>query len=358
MARPGITYQDVVTAAETLQAQQRVPTIENIRSILGTGSHSTIANHFRSWKTKQSESSSLISQELPDSLIAAMTGLWAQVSDEASSKIDNIQKQAELVTTQLCAKLSAVCDELKDLQNKYTHLDLEKESLLQQKLTSEQVITKLHQDIVHISTTNNGLLLQMKEKNQHLNELQRLNFQTQQNLEHYRDSSREQRLQEQERFDREQRYLQQTIKKLEQTISALMHEKENYIKEHNTMSQKIILLDAENRNKDALFQDLQNLTLKLQKDNDDKEKNCQQLQEQYMKASKLSSDQEKKLIIFQSDKNYLTEQLSQIKLDLAEVKTRNQILNLEKYEIIEEKIKLETQLEQINQPVSAKNIKV
>jgi hypothetical protein len=55
MTRPGITYQDVVTAAETLQAQQRIPTIENICSLLGTDSNGSKNRRYALTHTRKSK---------------------------------------------------------------------------------------------------------------------------------------------------------------------------------------------------------------------------------------------------------------------------------------------------------------
>ena len=55
MARPGITYNDVVKAAIEISAKGTLPTIDNIRLLLGTGSSSTIAPHLRTWKSKQND---------------------------------------------------------------------------------------------------------------------------------------------------------------------------------------------------------------------------------------------------------------------------------------------------------------
>jgi hypothetical protein len=42
MARPGVTYQDIESAANALKGQGKSVTIESVRSILGTGSIGTI----------------------------------------------------------------------------------------------------------------------------------------------------------------------------------------------------------------------------------------------------------------------------------------------------------------------------
>lgn len=52
MARPGVTYSEVVQAAAELTGQGKNPTIEQVRLIIGNGSNSTLANHLRRWKAE------------------------------------------------------------------------------------------------------------------------------------------------------------------------------------------------------------------------------------------------------------------------------------------------------------------
>jgi len=51
IAISGITYSDVATAAQTLQAKGKNLTVENIRNVLGTGSASTISRLLTEYKT-------------------------------------------------------------------------------------------------------------------------------------------------------------------------------------------------------------------------------------------------------------------------------------------------------------------
>lgn len=46
MSRIGITYDQVELAAEKVLQTGQLPTIEHIRTLLGTGSNSTISNIF------------------------------------------------------------------------------------------------------------------------------------------------------------------------------------------------------------------------------------------------------------------------------------------------------------------------
>ena len=62
MARHGITYDDVISAANTLKAQGKSVTIENVRSFLGTGSSGTVNQHLRRWKEAQQSTQKIASK--------------------------------------------------------------------------------------------------------------------------------------------------------------------------------------------------------------------------------------------------------------------------------------------------------
>lgn len=53
MGRLGIAYSDVATAAEQLKKQKLNPTVDAVRSALGTGSKSTIVPYLKRWRATQ-----------------------------------------------------------------------------------------------------------------------------------------------------------------------------------------------------------------------------------------------------------------------------------------------------------------
>ncbi|MGE3920797.1 MAG: DNA-binding protein, partial [Gammaproteobacteria bacterium] len=53
MARTGVTYTEVAKVAVELEGQGKNPTIENVRQLLGTGSHTTIRLHLNEWRAQQ-----------------------------------------------------------------------------------------------------------------------------------------------------------------------------------------------------------------------------------------------------------------------------------------------------------------
>ncbi|MBK2124465.1 DNA-binding protein [Fangia hongkongensis] len=53
MARPGLSYDDIVNAINTLIASGNKPTINSIRETIGRGSPTTISKFFKQWKDAQ-----------------------------------------------------------------------------------------------------------------------------------------------------------------------------------------------------------------------------------------------------------------------------------------------------------------
>jgi len=81
VGRKGITYLDVVKAANELQGNGLNPTVDEVRLRLGTGSKSTIVPHLRQWRRQQNEAESIgvseYSQELsPPRLLLMLKELF------------------------------------------------------------------------------------------------------------------------------------------------------------------------------------------------------------------------------------------------------------------------------------------
>src|SRR6266478_7900840 len=87
MARIGITYLDVDKAALQLQGQGRIPTVDRVRDLLGTGSKTTITEHLKRWKAQQVDSQG----KLPQELSALVTGLWERLQAQAEQRVGDLQ---------------------------------------------------------------------------------------------------------------------------------------------------------------------------------------------------------------------------------------------------------------------------
>ena len=97
MARIGITYEEVELTAEHLLQEGVEPTIERIRSTLGTGSNTTISKYLKEWRSVRLKANPNILPALktpPDPVNQAVARVWQQLQEENEAKIKEIEAAA------------------------------------------------------------------------------------------------------------------------------------------------------------------------------------------------------------------------------------------------------------------------
>ena len=104
MARPGITYEQVASAADALVGQGDRPTIQAVREALGTGSPNTIHRHLTQWKAAQAPAERQAAR-LPDDLAAALAReIERQASAsraEAKAALEHEQARSDRLSAQV-----------------------------------------------------------------------------------------------------------------------------------------------------------------------------------------------------------------------------------------------------------------
>lgn len=222
MARLGVTYHDVANAAHQLLMQDKQPTIELIRRHLGTGSSTTIANHLRQWRTDQAASLSLPQQEnVPQEMIGMLKGLWERLSVQAGQKASEIEAKTQQEMAELKQELEKYKNNNRRWQQLFHQWQQERERLLMDKQQKEEVIETQQQEIAVLKAQLEAQAFQANEKKLHIEDLHRINQQAQANLEHYRESTREQRLLEQAQFEQQKQEMQQEIKAHKNQLMAV-----------------------------------------------------------------------------------------------------------------------------------------
>ena len=88
MARAGITYQDVANAAQRVRQRGDEPTVDRVRSELGTGSRSTLGPMLKRWKTGSEAAAHL--NGLPADLVAAVKALHERAQYAADERLSLI----------------------------------------------------------------------------------------------------------------------------------------------------------------------------------------------------------------------------------------------------------------------------
>ena len=348
MARTGITYFDVEKAATKLTGLNKNPTIENIRHDLGTGSSSTIAKYLRQWKDKQNDTQLIASAEkIPETLVELMKGLWERVCIEADEKVKHITDQSALNLTDINQKLQKMTQENKMLEQKQ-HQSLQKISVLtNDKLSLEQAIIKLQNEATELKSENNGALLRISDKQEQIDELKRLNNQVQTNLDHYRDISREQRLNEQQQYEQQIKQLEQTNHYYLQQITDLKKQNQLTDDKYEKMQREFQLIENAHRDLSEKFRyagnqlnDAKNKLNDSIKSIDEKQIQLHEINERFRVQEKITLDAQQQVAL-------LSSQLKSTEKHLADSQNQNKSLAHEKWISDQEKAQLSGQLKQV-----------
>ncbi|EKD72742.1 MAG: hypothetical protein ACD_45C00599G0002 [uncultured bacterium] len=348
MARPGITYHEVVNAVTQLQGSGRNPTIESIRSILGTGSSSTINTHLRKWKATQDESYKIASKEnLPQEFISLMKGLWERLVHQADEKIIHIQQNIQEDKLQLQQEIKQLKDENVHFQQINRQLIQEKEQILNDKLAYEQALHSLQNEHTSLQAKQDGLNQQLQERQNRIDEINRLHNQVQANLEHYRENAREQRLIEKEHHEQQQKQLQQIIDQLQSKLAVVNNDHTSLQDNFNKLFQENEIVQKLN---DRLRNEIDEIKTRFMQTNYDLIEKSQalKLSQTQCHALQQKTDEKDKLVIdLQKQISILSEQLSKIQKEFNEINDQNKSLAHEKWTLMQEKSSLEGQLKQL-----------
>jgi chromosome segregation ATPase len=188
-----ITAEDVIFAAEKIQAEGSNPTIEKIRFMLGAGSNSTISKHLKDWRDSRPLVKSSVTSP-PDQVQAAVSAVWEKLNQETQATIEAVKAEAQeqvaaarQETEAAQAARLALKDEHEALKNQYNALSAQKELLAldyKQAETNQQLLrerlealTSRHQEIQSLHAQE---VKRLEEK--YLSEIARLQAQTQQEV--------------------------------------------------------------------------------------------------------------------------------------------------------------------------------
>lgn len=355
MARPGITYHDVVNAAEHLKGQGLSITIEEIRRHLGTGSSSTIAPYLRQWKNQQNQMTLLaVKEKIPHELISLMKGLWERVIDQADERLIILKQNTDQEILQLKEELNQATDGYIQAQQQYHHQKQTNTDLTNEKIALKQEVANLNNENTALFLQQESLVKQLQERQDRIQELNRLHAQVQSNLEHYREAAREQRLLDLEHFKKQQKQSEHTIQQLTQKITPLEHEyiaiKKEYEearREHEHTHQRLTILLQE-------VAQLRDKCVILEKEQIEDRQGKEHWQLQYVYLQQQTKEQNNAMVELQQQITVLKEQLCYIKDQNDKLTHQNKSILHEKWSLVQEKAQLEGQLIVIRENVREK----
>lgn len=89
MARAGISFEDVRSAAESLLGRGLNPTIQRVRETLGTGSNTTISEHLKNWQQQLAETPKIVlPPSIPEAVALALDTFWKIAVQHAEAVFD------------------------------------------------------------------------------------------------------------------------------------------------------------------------------------------------------------------------------------------------------------------------------
>lgn len=347
MARPGVTYQDIASAAIELKSQGKSITIENVRAILGTGSIGTINNHLRKWKEAQNPAQIIASKEnLPDSLVSLMKGLWEGVVNQSAERFVPIEEKLQLEMTELKQELEKYKNNNRRWQKLFNLWMQEKIQLANEQHTLEQALEFSHKENNILHTKQDGLLQQLRDKQDRIDELHILHKQAQQNLEHYRESVREQRVVDQQQYEQQKQQLLFEIKNLHEQFSMQQDKATELERKNQILTLSNSTLEMNINQSQLMLEKTQAKLLDTEKTVNEQLTLSLHWQNQHNEIHKKLDLINSQFIEIQTENKLLTQQRTELKQSLKDLQNQNKLLNSEKWQIAQEKSQLEGRLRQ------------
>lgn len=217
MARAGITYTEVATAAARLSAAGKNPTVDTVREALGgTGSKSTIAPMLKRWKTEHQEQVIAHDVGLPADLLQAVKGLYEHLQQEANRNVQAAQDALASAQHDFTAQLKVATENAATLLKERDTL----QSLLTQERTRSDQLTESNRTLqvarVKAEMEASGLAQRLADRQGEVESLSRQLEQTRTQFEHYQEAVAAQRAEE-------RREAEQRCQRLEQELGDTRH---------------------------------------------------------------------------------------------------------------------------------------
>lgn len=154
MSRLGITFEQVEQVANAILQAGQNPTIERIRSQLGTGSASTISKYLLIWRNKRAHGYEMeISTSPPDPVNQAVTKVWQQLQAENQAKLEALEEEAKHKIQLAQEEKELVLDELHSVKedNQQLHALLKEVREQNEEFAKEQI--RLNQILAVLEST-------------------------------------------------------------------------------------------------------------------------------------------------------------------------------------------------------------
>jgi hypothetical protein len=220
MARGGVNKAVVFKARNALLARGEHPSIDAVRIEMGnTGSKTTIHRYL-----KELDQGDLTPPSINDELAELVARLAQRLGEQAEERVDQAQAEHQAALAKLQLELAVAQQHAREQQ---ARLDTLNQTLEQQAATllyTEQMLAREQTDNVRLAQANQDLEVRLADKAEQIRSLEEKHQHAREALEHYRNSVKDQRDQEQRRHEGQ---VQQLQMELRQALQGLMVSRED-----------------------------------------------------------------------------------------------------------------------------------
>lgn len=343
MGRIGVSLLDVEKAALELQGRGKNPSVDAIREVLGTGSKSTIAQHLRDFKAKESNASG----KLPHELVAVVSGLWERLNAQSDARIAEIEAARNEEVQELKRSLIALQQDYNNVQKQLHQSEEHADSERAAKEKFEDLLQTEQQEHAKLIERHQATLLQLEDNKSENMRLHQLANNIQANLEHYQNAVQQLRTEQALEIERQQTQFQQALMALKQELSIAQNLYQQSEKELNHKNMELSQL--ENRYA-AIQQAHEKLLEKFQEHAREliiyKER-CEQQQKNLQSQEHGISEKIKIISQLEMQLAVLSDQVNRLEKSRAQAEDKIETLRQEKLFLTQEKAELQGCLKQL-----------
>ena len=224
MARAGIYKSEVVRARNNLLAMGRHPSIDSIRIELGnTGSKGTIHRFLKEIEEEEggvSGTQVAVSEAIQD----LSSRLAERLHEEADQRIAALTDKQKAEVAELNKVIAALRDEVDGFRSQVEHLTL---ALAAEKTASEDAHTRLQEEkltVARLSQRIQDLDEQRAKEEAHRQSLEEKHRHAREALEHFRQSSKDLREQDQRQHEQQIQFFQGELRSTKEVLSEKQQE--------------------------------------------------------------------------------------------------------------------------------------
>jgi chromosome segregation ATPase len=346
MGRIGVNYQDVTQAIHTLQGQQKTPTVDNVRGVLGTGSKSTIARLLREWKA-QSGIAAADEATLPPALLALTKGLWDKMRETTENQASEYRKTCDAVVLKHQQQLQETQKARAALETKQHQYE---ETLHQTNTAKAQLQNDLQSKETELAKTNERLAaLHSTHQNsqQEITRLHDLLKHVQANLEHYQLATQKHQQEQSLLLEKQQNTYEKRVADLQQNINHLTAEKAQYQAENKQINHALNNLKNMHETLKQAYQKTQQQNEQLKTSNNNQEKALATLQNKDQQSTRELAKKNQTLATLQTKLDMSHENHQALKNELSATQDKIESLRQDCAFLSQEKANLAGQIKQL-----------